>query len=172
MKYHVDVDGESLEIELIERGGDVYAVHPELNDGAETRVELTPVRNSGSFSLLVGVRQLPVVSSGPNSDLTLVLGAETWQCSVMDERESLARAAEGGGGGRASGGVLKSVMPGIVREVRVAVGDAVERGQPLLILEAMKMENEIRADMDGTVTALHVAPGVAVAKGDQLITLE
>jgi len=172
VRYHVELDGERFEIDLVEHAGRVHAVHPDLNGGAETPVELAPVRDNGSFSLLVGRAQLPVVASGPNDDLTLVLGAETWQAVVMDEREALARAAEGGGGARQGGGTLRSVMPGIVREVRVAVGDAVERGRPLLILEAMKMENEIRADADGTVGAVHVTPGTAVAKGDPLITLE
>jgi biotin carboxyl carrier protein len=55
--------------------------------------------------------------------------------------------------------------------MRVDAGQEVARGDALLILEAMKMENEIRADADGTVAAVHVTPGTAVAKGDPLITL-
>jgi len=172
VKYHVEIDGESLELELIERAGELFVVHEDVAGGAETPVELAAVRRSGSYSLLVGDRQLPVVASGRNDDLTLTLGSETWHCTVMDEREALARAAEGGGGERAGGGVLRSVMPGIVREIRVEAGQQVERGQPLLILEAMKMENEIRSDADGSVAAVHVTPGTAVAKGDPLITLE
>jgi biotin carboxyl carrier protein len=167
MKYHVRVDGESLEVELVERGGRTYA----RIEGKELPAELAPVRSSGSYSLLAGRTQLPVVASGPNDDLTLVMGSETWHCSVQDSREALAAAAAGRAGNRAGGGVLRSVMPGIVRDVRVAEGDAVERGQALLILEAMKMENEIRADADGSVSKVHVAPGTAVAKGDPLVTL-
>ncbi len=171
MKYHVELDGETVTVQIVERAGGVFAVHPDLAGGAETPVELAPVRSDGSYSLLIGTAQLPMVASGTNDDLTMILGAETWHCAVMDERESLARAAEGAGGARQGGGVLRSVMPGIVRDVRVAVGDDVERGTPLLILEAMKMENEIRADAAGTVTVVHVAAGMAVAKGDPLITL-
>ncbi len=171
MKYVVQIDGEELCVEVIERAGVTYAVHPELADGAETPVELVAVRDNGSYSLLVGAHSLPVVASGASDDLTLILGSETWHCAVLDEREALARAAEGAAGARAGGGVIRSVMPGIVRDVRVAVGDAVQRGTPLLILEAMKMENEIRADAEGTVATVHVTPGTAVAKGDALITL-
>jgi biotin carboxyl carrier protein len=63
-------------------------------------------------------------------------------------------------------------MPGVVKEVRVAEGDAVKEGQALLILEAMKMENEIRAPRDGRVKTLHVAAGDAVDKGARLASLE
>ena len=63
-------------------------------------------------------------------------------------------------------------MPGIVRDIRVAPGDEVEAGQPLLILEAMKMENEIRAAFSGVVKTVHVTPDSTVNKGDSLVTLE
>ena len=112
-----------------------------------------------------------VVASGANDDLSLTLGAETWHCTVHDEREALAAAALGGRAGRRAGGVIRAVMPGIVREVLVAPGTTVARGMPLVILEAMKMQNEVRADADGTLSEVHVKAGTAVAKGDALVTL-
>ena len=60
-------------------------------------------------------------------------------------------------------------MPGVVKEVRVAPGDAVEPHQPLLVLEAMKMENEIRSDRHGVVREVLVRPGQAVEKGARLV---
>lgn len=167
MRYHVVLDGEEVTLELLERDGRTYAVH----EGVELEVELARVRES-SYSLLLGARSLPVVASGPNDDLVLQLASETWHASVTDEREALLAEALGAKAGRRGGGTLRSVMPGIVREVRVAAGDAVVKGQPLLILEAMKMQNEIRADADGTVSAVHVAAGTAVAKDDALVTIE
>lgn len=166
MKYHVTLDGERFDVEIVERGGCTFV----LRDGAEVPVEFADVRRSCAYSLLLGGRSIPVVASGPNDDLTLTLGAETWKASVVDEREALAEAALGDRGPR-SGGTVRSVMPGIVREVRVRAGDPVRRGQALLILEAMKMQNEVRADSDGTVAEVHVAAGTAVAKGDALITV-
>ena len=68
-------------------------------------------------------------------------------------------------------GDVRSRMPGIVKEIRVAAGDVVKPHQPLLVLEAMKMENEIRADRAGTVKAVHVRAGQAVEKGALLATL-
>ena len=63
-------------------------------------------------------------------------------------------------------------MPGVVVELLVAEGDPVTEGQPLLILEAMKMQNEIVAPGDGSVAAVHVEAGQAVASGDKLLTLK
>lgn len=166
MKYGVTVDGEALTIEIVERGGRTFVVR----DGAEVPVDLAPVR-SGAYSLLLGRESLAVVVSGPNEELSLTLGAETWRCTVQDEREALAAAALGTKAGRKGGGVLRAVMPGIVREVLVEPGRQVTRGTPLLILEAMKMQNEVRADADGVVAQVHAKPGTAVAKGDPLVTL-
>jgi biotin carboxyl carrier protein len=166
MKYHVTVDGEDVTVDLVERAGRTFV----LREGAEVPVELVVVRN-GAYSLLLGVESLPVVASGPNDDLTLTLGSETWRATVQDEREALAAAAIGARSGRGGGGLVRAVMPGIVREVMVRPGDTIVRGTPLLILEAMKMQNEVRADADGTVAELHVKAGTAVAKGDALVTL-
>ena len=66
---------------------------------------------------------------------------------------------------------LLAPMPGLVVRLLVAVGDAVEAGQPLAVMEAMKMENELRAPAAGTVTALPVAPGAAVEKGAVVVAL-
>jgi pyruvate carboxylase subunit B len=167
MKYRVTLDGEKTTVEIVDRAGRTFVVI----DGAEVPVELASVRDSGSYSLLLGTKSVPVVASGANEDMTLTLGAETWHATVVDEREALLAEALGDRA-RKGGGILRSVMPGIVRELRVTKGDTVTKGQPLLILEAMKMQNEVRADAGGTVKALHVAAGAAVAKGDPLVTLE
>ncbi|MDF1798244.1 MAG: acetyl-CoA carboxylase biotin carboxyl carrier protein subunit, partial [Planctomycetota bacterium] len=68
-------------------------------------------------------------------------------------------------------GLLKAVMPGVVVEINVAVGDTVAEGQPLLILEAMKMQNEIGAPGEGVVKRIHVSQGEAVAAGAKLVEL-
>jgi biotin carboxyl carrier protein len=166
VKYQVTLDGETVAVELVERGGRTFVVR----DGGEVPVDLVAVRN-GAFSLLLGTESLPIVASGPNDELLLTLGSETWRASVQDEREALAAAAMGAKAGRRGGGVLRAVMPGIVRELLVARGAVVTRGTPLLILEAMKMQNEVRADADGTIVEVHVRAGIAVAKGDALVTL-
>lgn len=69
---------------------------------------------------------------------------------------------------RSGDGHLKAPIPGLVAKVLVAVGEQVEAGQPLLILEAMKMENEIRAPLSGWIKTLNVAPGQSVSQNELL----
>lgn len=68
-------------------------------------------------------------------------------------------------------GTVKAPMPGTVLAIKVASGQAVKRGDVLLILEAMKMENEITATRDGTVSAIRVQAGAIVNTGDPLVDL-
>ena len=72
----------------------------------------------------------------------------------------------------AGGEKVTSPMPGTILSVNVAAGDAVKRGQVLMILEAMKMENEIMAPRDGKVTAVAVTKGAAVESGALLCTIQ
>ena len=71
-----------------------------------------------------------------------------------------------------AGESITSPMPGNILAVNVAAGDRVKKGQVLMILEAMKMENEIMAPRDGKVTAVAVAKGAAVESGALLCTIQ
>lgn len=71
----------------------------------------------------------------------------------------------------AGGGTIVAPMPGTVLRVAVGAGDAVTKGQTLLVLEAMKMENEILAPTDGVVQEINVAQGVSVNAGETLVVL-
>lgn len=67
--------------------------------------------------------------------------------------------------------IVNAPMPGTIFEIKVNVGEQVKKGDVLLILEAMKMENEIMAPNDGVVSHIHVSKGSSVSSGDALITL-
>ena len=67
---------------------------------------------------------------------------------------------------------IKAPMPGLVLEVKVTAGDEVKKGDPLLILEAMKMENIIKSPGDGSVKIIHIAEGSVVDKGVLMIEME
>lgn len=72
----------------------------------------------------------------------------------------------------ASGTAIKSPLPGIIVGINVKVGDAVKRGQTVVTLEAMKMENAIQATQDGVVASIDVAEGDSVLEGVALVTLK
>ncbi len=90
---------------------------------------------------------------------------------VLNERQKRMREAGVGGRG-ASGPDLVSPMAGKIVAVKVAEGDTVEEGQVVVIVEAMKMENDLKAHVSGTVTAVGVGEGQAVEIGDVLVSIE
>ena len=67
---------------------------------------------------------------------------------------------------------VKSPLPGVILDIKVKVGDEVKKGQTIIILEAMKMENSINADKDGKVTAINVSKGESVLEGTDLVIIE
>ena len=72
----------------------------------------------------------------------------------------------------ANGYAIKTPLPGVIIDVKVNVGDMVKKGTTVVVLEAMKMENNINADRDGKVTAIQVAKGDTVADGAVLVVME
>jgi len=74
-----------------------------------------------------------------------------------------------GGGGKSG---IKSPLPGVILQVKVNVGDQVTKGQVLMVLEAMKMENNILSDKDGKVAAINVSKGDSILEGTDLIVIE
>ena len=81
-----------------------------------------------------------------------------------------AKVSRPAGGGGKSG--IKSPLPGVILQVKVNVGDQVTKGQVLMVLEAMKMENNIPSDRDGKVVAINVSKGDSILEGTDLIVIE
>ena len=81
-----------------------------------------------------------------------------------------AKVSRPSGGGGKSG--IKSPLPGVILQIKVNVGDQVKRGQVLMVLEAMKMENNIPSDRDGKVVAINVSKGDSILEGTDLIVIE
>jgi biotin carboxyl carrier protein len=166
LKYFARVNGEPHEIELTERLGLLAVTY----DGEPVEVRYDEVDRLGQLALFVGERAYGAsIEGGPETSHVTVAG-HVYTVELEDERERAAHAAERARGKQ--GGDVKSVMPGIVIELLVAEGDVVEAGQPLLILEAMKMQNEIAAPIAGRVARLFVARGEAVGSGAKLATLD
>jgi len=163
MKYSVAVGGRSAQVEV---DGDRVLVDGRAVGARLARVPFTPVRQ---LVLDGRARSFAMLRTGEGWDVQL--GGEAWAVSVVDERTRQLRELTGQQAAPHGGGLVRAPMPGLVLRVEVEVGQRVEAGAGVVVLEAMKMENEIRAAGPGIVGALHVAAGQAVEKGALLAEL-
>lgn len=143
------------------------SVDPDAFDPAETT--LVRVRD-GVYLFRWHGRSIPLhVTRTPDGRVHLWTGHRAFDAVVRNRRDQLL--AAWGFQDAASGAAAELVapMPGLVLSVAVQPGDDVDAGAPLLVLEAMKMENELRADAPVRIAAVRVVPGEAVSKGQVLI---
>lgn len=166
MKYFVEVNGRSHEVTVVERLGELRVTV----NGEPLDIDYEEVDALGQVALRSEGKSFGMSIDGDAQRVTAVIAGHLYAVELEDERERAAHAAAREA--TKGGGVVKSVMPGVVVELLVAAGDAVEAGQPLLVLEAMKMQNEIAAPSAGTVAKVHVSEKQAVSSGDALITLK
>lgn len=122
------------------------------------------------YSLIVENQSFTIDVAERDDTYTVAYEGKSFQVGVLDERRAR-RTAAGSGLGGAGDKEVRSMMPGKVVDVLVGAGDDVEKDQGVLIIEAMKMENEIRASVAGTVKAVHVEAGQAVESGELLLEL-
>jgi len=162
MKYFVSLAGREYAIEV---DGDHVIVNGERLPAALTTIPGSPVRQ-----LLLGGRSwgMPVESLG-SGRWRIGLHGEIHEADVTDERTRHIRSLTGDGRKARGAGTLKAPMPGLVVRVQVEVGQEVAAGTPVIVLEAMKMENQLKAAAPARVAAVKVEPGQAVEKGQVLL---
>jgi biotin carboxyl carrier protein len=133
------------------------------------RVDGTPLRH-----LLLDGRSYEIVAVRTEGAgrWRIVVGDQRFDVAVTDHRAEAIRGMLGRAGPPAVSGVVTAPMPGLVVRVPVEEGQRVEAGTGLVVVEAMKMENELRATAPGVVRRIHVAPGDAVDKGQRLVELD
>jgi biotin carboxyl carrier protein len=138
-------------------------------DGVEQQVDATALR-PGSWSLIIAGRSYQVDLDRRRGGIAASVGAGEVMLQVEDAlHRRLASAA--GARAPARGESIRAPIAGKVVKVLVAVGDPVAPGSAVIVLEAMKMENELTAERGGTVKAIHKAAGQAVDTGDLLVEL-
>jgi len=140
-----------------------------LVDGQPVVVEAVPL-GGGELSVRVGGLVVDLLGVEGMRLGGIVAAGRQWHALVESEGARLT-AKDGSTGAGARDFVVRSPMPGRVVKVLVAEGDAVRAGQGLVVLEAMKMENELRARSEATVTKVHVSEGAAVEGNAVLVTL-
>ncbi len=166
MRYVVEVDGVRSVIDVT---GNELRV-----DGERVTAQLTDVPGSPVSLLTIGdaVHRLVVRRDGGRGRYALTIDGRAFAAEALDERTRAIRDLSAATAGAAGPAPLIAPMPGLVVRVDVGVGDVVASGQPLMVMEAMKMENELRAAAAGTVRRVAVTAGTAVEKGALLIELE
>ncbi len=162
-RYIVEIDGEKKEVS-VERIGDQWSIEV---DGKTRLVEQIVVERDELFSLIVGDHSylVDLVSKDWREGRFVVSAiGEQVELRVRDELEAVAEQISGSD--KSEGEFeLKAPMPGIVLRAMTAVGDRVERGQGLVVLEAMKMQNELTSELDGIVQEILVEPGQLIEAG-------
>lgn len=165
MRYVILRDGKEIPVEVSERPGG-YRV---LLDGAEHSVDSLEVL-PGLFSLIVGNRSYEVTVHRPSPDLYHVhLHDGMRPVELVPPMTLLLRRMGGRGAGNA--GSVVAPMPGKVVRVLVKPGDAVAKGDGLVVLEAMKMQNQMQAPAAGVVREVRVAEGESAEGGQVLVVL-
>lgn len=165
MRYAVLLDGQVIEVEV---DGDQVTVAGEQYTATLGAIPGTPLRQL----LLDGRPTTLSVESLGRGRWALAPGGERREVEVLDERALHIRSLTSNGDRQRASPVLKAPMPGLVLRVQATPGQTVVAGAGLVVLEAMKMENELKAAAPGVVKAVRVQPGEAVEKGQVLIEFE
>lgn len=165
MKYITTVDGVEFEVEILE-GGKVSV------NGHTYEVDWEEVSGQMLFSLLINGKSFEVNISEEENVWQVLIQGTLYTAEVIDEREKRLRETSGELAISSSEFVLKAPMPGLVVKVPVKAGDKVDKGRVLVILESMKMQNELKSPLEGTVSQVIVKKGDHVEKRDVMVLLE
>jgi biotin carboxyl carrier protein len=166
MKFIVDIAGERVAVDLT--GGDATV------DGTTERAHLAEVEGTPVRLITIGGVQHRVVARRDGAKGKYALWIDGWrfEAEALDERTRTIRDLTAANAAASGPAPVIAPMPGLIVRLHVQLGDQVQAGQPVVVMEAMKMENELRAPAAGTIKSIHAQPGKAVEKGTLLVELE
>jgi pyruvate carboxylase subunit B len=166
VKYVVEVANETVEVEI---DGDRVVV-----DGTAVRARIADLPGTPIVLLTVGdvVRRVAVSRGDQRGRYALSVDGRRFDVEALDERTRAIRQLSAATAVATGPAPVVAPMPGLIVRVNVEVGSAVQPGQGLVVMEAMKMENELRATSAGIVKAIRAIPGTAVERGATLVELE
>lgn len=167
MRYYVTLSGVEVPVELTPLPGGQFQVS--LPEGETQDADV--IKTGGSLSIRIGGRIFDLMIEGTLPELGIVGDGKRFYAKAESTR---ARALAAASMGRGTGGgeaLITSPMPGRVLKILVAEGDTVAPGQSIAVVEAMKMENEIKATRAGQVAEIFVQAGATVEAGAKLVRL-
>lgn len=163
---------------VVELNGTCIRVHcppggPVEVDGRKVSATIVTSKEGRGHLDLDGVQyRVSFEGDGPESrEFIIEVNGRRISGTVDDRRSLLRLRMRGSQDAEHSGAVIKAPMPGLVLKIHVRVGEEVHKGQGLLVLEAMKMENEVKADRSGKIETIHVAERGPVEKGQPMISI-
>jgi biotin carboxyl carrier protein len=162
--YHVSCDGHDIEVVVTADGR--FTIGEKAVDA--------DIRQTGpaQYSVLLDGRSYAMLVSGARGAYRVVVNSLGYDVSLEDQRHRLLKSFERGAEASTRRTEIRAPMPALVVRIEVAPGDTVAPGKGLVILEAMKMENEIKAHTAGVVKEILVSPGKAVEKNELLMVFE
>ena len=166
MKYIVDLNGKGEELEV---DGESVTVNGHTVLARVDEIEGTPVR---LVTIGSEVHRVVLRRGSSRGSYTLWVDGFRFDGEALDERTRAIRDITAESAKSLGPAALVAPMPGLIVRVNVAPGDSVHAGQGLVVMEAMKMENELRAPADGIVKTITVEPGKAVEKGMILVDFQ
>jgi pyruvate carboxylase subunit B len=164
MKYITSVNEQEYVIEIDQDNRIVV-------NGEPLEIDFQQLVPGGPVSLLINNRSLEAIVDELDDAWEVLLDGELYTVSVQDERAYRLSQARGQLRDESEAVVIRSPMPGLILDVLVQEGDVVAEDDKVVILESMKMENELRAARDGVVTRVFVSPGTSVEKNQQLVAI-
>ena len=163
-KYQYKVQGVDYEVEIAEVEGKIAKVNV---NGIPFEIEMQKPINAAKHPALAATKRAAAPQSSPEGDTNVRQQSNEAPAGAVGVASSGAVAAAPAAGGNA----IKAPLPGTVSEIKVTVGQQVNVGDTVLVLEAMKMQNNIEAESAGTVKAIHVNKGDSVMEGAVLLTI-
>ena len=167
MKYYVTIEDRVVEIEI----EDTPTGSTATIEGRTYHLDLRPTSGDALFSLMVEHASHEVLVEDAESGMEIIVGGELFHTVVQDEWQRRLANIQRKTAVETGETVVRAPMPGQVVRTEVEAGAIVKRGQGLVILSAMKMENEIRSPRDGKVLTLHVSEGDKVDQNAELVTI-
>lgn len=161
MKREISIGGEFQSVSLVRRGKSAT-----IEVDARQHPCSMHAIGAGEYQLAIGGKTHRVWVATHRDAVWVHAFGRSFELEVLDPVERAARAASGGDS------VITAPMPGAVVAIYVAVGDLVKKGQPLVVIESMKMQTEILASRDGEVDAVSVSLGATFERGAKLISLK
>lgn len=164
MKYMATVNGRTFTIDILPDG-------KLLVDGEPRDVDFLGLDDKALYSLLVDNVSYEGMVEESEGQYDVLLWGALYSVKVMDEREQRLAKSSAGLIPDDVEIVIRSPMPGLIISVNVEPGEEVAAGQTLIILESMKMENELKAPRAGKIHMISVKPGDSVEQGKKLVTV-